>query len=404
MKKFNFLMTLTMLSMLITAGCSPQTFYYRMAAPRGEGGTAFYRGPASNAVMVNPPSGEVHNVILCIGDGMGFNHVQLTRQYAPSKRLWMDTLPIKGQMTTYSANDDVTDSAAAGTALACGIKTNKGMIGMKPDKVPYGSILETLDRKGWRTGLVATSAISHATPASFASHVESRGEQDEIARQLFDNRVDVLLGGGRKYWDDDMIAGAAAEGYQVIETREQMAALKYGPVLGLFAGDGMTTFEPEPFLAEMTHAAIAMLSSKGSEWFAPEPKFFLMVEGSQIDWAGHANDAERMVRQTLLFDMAVKETLEFARRDGHTLIIVTADHETGGLRLEPDDNAIGVKARWTTGKHTSANVPIFAYGPGAEKFAGTLDNTDIPKRIAELTGITKFPAVKISAARKAAAK
>jgi alkaline phosphatase len=369
-----------------------------MAAPPGDNtDLSFYRGPVSDTELVSSSAGEVRNVIYCIGDGMGFNHVALTRHYAePSHKLWMDTLPVEGQITTYSANRDVTDSAAAGTAMACGIKTDNGMISMTPDEVAYSSILELLDKQGWRTGLVVTSAISHATPAVFASHVDSRDKQDQIALQMFANRVDVMLGGGRKFWDDDTLKTAAAEGYQVVQTRDQLPSLKLGPVLGLFADDGMTTFDPEPMLPEMAHSAIALLGSKGSEWFSPEPKFFLMIEGSQIDWAGHANDADRMVRQTLLFDMAVKEALDFAQRDGHTLVIVTSDHETGGLRLVPDDNAIGVRARWTTGQHTGADVPILAYGPGASMFAGRMDNTDIPKRIAALTGITPFPAVKQS--------
>ncbi|MHC5138497.1 MAG: alkaline phosphatase, partial [Planctomycetota bacterium] len=132
----------------------------------------------------------------------------------------------------------------------------------------------------------------------------------------------------------------------------------------------------------------------GREWFAPKPKFLLMIEGSQIDWAAHANDTDRVVRQTLLFDMAVREAIEFAQKDKHTLVIVTADHETGGLKLERDEGN-ELKAKWTSGGHTGDNVPIYAFGPGSEKFAGTLDNTDIPKRIAELTGIKVFPVRRI---------
>ena len=128
------------------------------------------------------------------------------------------------------------------------------------------------------------------------------------------------------------------------------------------------------------------------EELSKKPNFFLMIEGSQIDWAAHANDTDRTIRHTLLFDMAVREAIKFAQLDRHTLVIVTADHETGGLKLAPNkDN--GVEAKWTSKKHTAANVPIYAFGPGSEKFSGTLDNTDIPKRIAELTGIEEFPVV-----------
>jgi len=384
--------------LLAGMGCRPsvQTFYYRMAEPKaGDEGIAFYIPPASDAALVNPPDGEVRNVILCIGDGMGPNHVALARHDAvgDDKKLYMERLPVRGEVTTRSANKAVTDSAAAATAMACGVKTDNGMIGVAPDKTPYSSILELLRKKGWRTGLTATSAISHATPAGFAAHVGSRNSQDQIAVQMLANRVDVMLGGGQKFWSDDLLAQAKADGYQVIGTRDEMTKLKPAPVIGLFADDGLTTFAPEPSPAEMSYAAITLLSTPAKEWFAPQPKFFLMIEGSQIDWASHANDTDAMVRQALLFDMAVREAIEFAQRDRHTLVIVTADHETGGLTLKPDESG-HIKAKWTTGGHTAANVPIYAFGPGAEKFAGTLDNTDIPKRIAELTGVEPFPVQK----------
>ena len=381
-------------------GCqpTPEVFNYRMAEPPvGQDDTAFYIPPASDVMLVNSPDAKVRNVILCIGDGMGPNHVALARHHGVGhdKKLYMELLPVRGEVMTHSANKKVTDSAAAATAMACGVKTNNGMIGVTPDETPYSSILELLQRKGFRTGLVATSQISHATPAGFASHVDSRNKQKEIAVQLLANRVDVLLGGGRKFWSDELLAQAADAGYQVIETRDEMAALKPGPVVGLFGDDGLTTFSPEPMLSEMSEIAIKLLNSPDKDWFSPKPKFLLMIEGSQIDWASHANDTDRMARQTLLFDMAVREAIEFAQMDKKTLVIVTADHETGGLALKPNEaDENGIEARWTTGDHTASNVPIYAFGPGSEKFSGTLDNTDIPKRIAELTGIKEFPVLR----------
>jgi alkaline phosphatase len=381
-------------------GCqaTPEVFNYRMAErPTVEGDKAFYIPPASDVVLVNPPDTEVRNIIVCIGDGMGPNHVALARHYGVGhdKKLYMELLPVQGEVMTHSANKKVTDSAAAATAMACGVKTNNGMIGMTPDKMPYSSVLELLQKKGWRTGLVATSQISHATPAGFASHVDSRNKQKEIAVQLLDSRVDVLMGGGRKYWSDELLAAAVTHGYQVIETRDEMAVLKPGPVVGLFGDDGLTTFSPEPMLSEMSKTAIKLLDSPDKAWFAPKPKFFLMIEGSQIDWAAHANDTDRVIRQALLFDMAVREAIEFAQMDKKTLVIVTADHETGGLVLKPDEaDKNRIKAKWTTGDHTAVNVPIYAFGPGSEKFSGIIDNTDIPKRIAELTGLKEFPVLR----------
>ncbi|MCI0498684.1 MAG: alkaline phosphatase [Planctomycetales bacterium] len=356
---------------------------------------SFYQAPAEEGLLKNSAAGWPRNVILLIGDGMGLNHVALARHSSVGAggRLHMERLPVGGLARTYAANCVITDSSAAATALACGIKTDNGRVGISPDGTAYCSILELLEKRGWRTGLVATSTISHATPAAFASHVESRSNENEIAAQLAGSRVDVLFGGGRKYWSDELLARAAAEGYQVVWTCDQLLALAPGPAVGLFAEDGMTTFSPEPSLAQMTQTAIRLLSFPAKEWFAPKPKFFLMVEGSQIDWAAHNGDTDTCVRQTLLFDMAVREAVEFARRDGHTLVIVSADHETGGLVLETDEEG-RLAADWNTKNHTGADTPVFAFGPGSEKFAGTLDNTDIPKRIAELTGIEPFPVVR----------
>jgi alkaline phosphatase len=277
-------------------------------------------------------------------------------------------------------------------------------LGIDANGKVYSSILEILSKKGWRTGLAATSTITHATPAGFASHVSSRAKEEQIARQMLNCRVDILFGGGKKYWLPAAIGGARSDGanllnqaksagWQIIDTKQQLDALLPGPAIGLFADDALTTYSPEPAIAEMTAAAIKLLSAESKDWFAPEPKFFLMVEGSQIDWACHKNNADNCVRQTLLFDLAVKEALDFAGRDKQTLVIVTADHETGGLVLTADKNGKEIAARWTTKGHTAADVPLFAFGPGCEKFSGCIDNTDIPKKIADLLNLADFPKV-----------
>jgi alkaline phosphatase len=362
---------------------------------------SFYRGPDDNNKITNIRASRPANVVLLIGDGMSFNHVALARHRAVGAdgRLYMERMPVTGMVRTYSADRLVTDSAAAATALACGIKTNNGRIGTAPDGTPWISILEKANAKGFRTGLVATSSISHATPAGFAAHVESRDMQVEIAAQLLEQRVGILFGGGRKFWvptprgerkdNRNLIEEALGAGYQVVLNREQLSRLSDGPAVGLFADDGMTTFAPEPMLDEMTRVAIGLLSKKG-DWFAPKPRFFVMIEGSQIDWAAHANATDNTIRQTLLFDLAVKEALEFAERDKTTLVIVTADHETGGLLIKADKRE--PVAEWHSTDHTGGDVPIFAYGPGSTFFSGTHDNTQIPKRIARLLGFDDFPA------------
>lgn len=379
---------------------------------------AFYQAPQSSEVLPAISGGTVDKVILCIGDGMGPNQIALARHKAvgADKRLWMETLPISGFVRTSSASSAITDSAAAATAMACGVKTNNGAIGVDADGKAYHSILELAAKQGWRTGLVATCTMSHATPAAFASHVSSRGSEAEIAAQMREAKVDVLFGGGRKFWlpkgakgsgrsdTQDLLELARRDSYQIIESRQQMQQLAYGPVIGLFGLGALTTAAPEPMLDEMAGKALLLLNTK-SESFAPDPKFFLMIEGSQIDWAGHANDTAGSIRQTLLFDMAVREAIEFARKDKRTLLIITADHETGGLQLEQDKDKPGhLAARWTIKGHTNVDVPLFAYGVQAQQFAGTMDNTEIASRCAALMGISPFPQPVGQTVEKAAKK
>lgn len=345
------------------------------------------------------------NVILLIGDGMGQNHIALARhrQYGTDGRLAMEKLPVSGWVRTHSFGGQITDSAAAATAMACGVKTHNGKIGISADGKPMQSLFLLARARGWRMGLVATSSISHATPAGFAATVESRGDETEIAWQLFQNRVDVLFGGGRQFWlpapagkrqdGRDLIAYARRVGYQVITVGKDLSGLRPAPAIGLFADDGLTGAADEPTLAEMTAAAIRLLSAKPADWFAPPARFVLMVEGSQIDWACHKNDTDWMIRELLAFDAAVAEAMRFAAADKKTLVIVTSDHETGGLVLKTADNGM-VEPVWQSTQHTAADVPLFAFGPGANRFAGVMDNTDIPKRLAELLEIRNFPAAK----------
>ena len=346
---------------------------------------------------------KVKNIIFCIGDGMGLGQIALARMKAsgPGGTLYMERMPVVGFLGTYSADALVTDSAAAGTALASGVKTNNGMIGTTPDGARYQTILEAAQTKEMATGIVVTSTISHATPAAFASHVTSRKMQDKIAEQLIANKVNVLFGGGEEYFlprssgrskrndQKNLIEQAKEAGYLYIRTAEELKTAQHTHILGLFQLGPLTTVAPEPSLAELTVKAIDILNHAGKNY-----GFFLMVEGSQIDWACHDNDAARTVRQTLLFDQAVKAAIDFARKDRRTLVVVTADHETGGLtikggNLKGDD----LDVSWSTGGHSAMPVPIYAFGPKTDIFAGTYDNTEVPKKFARLLGITPFPKV-----------
>jgi alkaline phosphatase len=385
----------------------------------------FYHPPATTEPYPLTNARKVKNVILCIGDGMGLSQVALARVKAAGLggKLTMERLPVTGLVRTHSADSCVTDSAAAATALASGVKTKNGMVGMTPDEQAYCTILEAARDKGMATGLVVTSTITHATPACFAAHVKARAQEDKIAEQLLANKVNVLFGGGRKFFlprsnrDSarkdalDLLAAAKEAGYLYLETADELSSA-HGPyVLGLFQLGPLKTTAPEPSLALLTQTAIQILTrdveaggpksesagTSGTQPRAPTRKrgFFLMVEGSQIDWTCHANDAKGTVRQTLLFDQAVAAAVEFALRDGNTLVLVTADHETGGLTLigggNEDKGDTELTVRWSTKSHTGTPVPLYALGPGAAQFAGVWDNTDIPRKIARLLDIQPFP-------------
>lgn len=337
----------------------------------------------------------VRNVILMIGDGMGLNHIWLTRVAAigPDGRLNMECMPVSGLITTHSASHLKTDSAAAATALATGRKTANGMISMLPDGTVPKTLLEKAEERGMATGLVVTKAVTDATPAGFGAHNASRDNQSSIAEDILANGIDVIMGGGRKYWlpaakgggrtdGRDLTLEAQRKGYRCITTRSELDALRTLPVLGLWSGNNLEETGNEPSLAAMTAKAVQLLDR--------EPRgFFLLVEGSQIDTRSHRHDTPAVIERVLGFDAAVKEALSFAAQDGHTLVIVTADHETGGLAVL--DGLQRPEVRWASFDHSSQPVALFAYGPGAELFTGIYDNTGVALRIAGLLGFATFP-------------
>lgn len=344
---------------------------------------------------------EVKNVIFLIGDGMGITQIAATRikMYGAKGRLHIEKMPVTGLIDTFSADDLVTDSAAAGTALAAGYKTNNGMISVTPDGEKTLTILEACKKIGKSTGLIATSRITHATPASFCAHVKSRDNEAEIAVQILKNRVNVILGGGKDFFipesvkgskrkdELDLIKEAKEKGYEYVENIAALNAVTGEYVLGLFRMGSMTVQLPEPTLAELTNKAIRILNRRKNG-------FFLMVEGSQIDWDCHENNTNEVFRKMVLFDEAVKVAIKFALKDKKTLVIVTGDHETGGMAINKgsvDGKYLSIK--WISKNHTGGPLPLFAFGPSAVRFTGLYDNTYVPKLIAKLLGIKNFPAL-----------
>ena len=315
------------------------------------------------------------NIILIIGDGTGFNQITLSRIAAGGAdyRLAIDQIPFLGNSLTHSYDNIYTDSAASATAMATGIKTKNKFLAVTPEKEAVPTIPEMISNKGYISGLVATSSITHATPAAFYAHIDSRYKEKEIASQLLESPIQLSLGGGLEFFD---IVKAQESNLLItdMDNLDDDEFLKANKVLGLFDEDGINRSSSKPTQLQMTKAALNWLSLKAN--LNSCNGFFLMSEGSQIDWASHDNDAATMVVEFKDFDQTIAMAMDFVTANKETLLIVTADHETGGLQIlsQKDDM---VKVQWGTGSHTSIPVGVYAYGPGAHVFTGLMDNTDI---------------------------
>ena len=293
-----------------------------------------------------PAPERPRNIIMMIADGAGPASFTMARDYLRSQRgeqeLPLDSVLV-GSVRTYSTDHYVTDSAAGATAYSAGVKTYNGAIAVNVEKEPVATLLEAAEESGMATGLVATSRITHATPASYAAHVPDRWQENEIASQMMEQGIDVIFGGGRRHFlpasaggrrEDgrNLIADAQASGYEVLKSKQALGAALETPVLGLFSPSHMS-YEidrvEEPSLTAMTKTALDLLSEE------PEG-FFLMVEGSRIDHAGHGNDPAAHLHDVLSYLDAVQAALRFARREGETLVVSVSDHETGGLSLGRD--------------------------------------------------------------------
>lgn len=326
---------------------------------------------------------EIRNVILMIGDGMGLPDVYAAMTVSEMP-LNIERCNVTGLQKTYSADNYITDSGAAGTALATGTKTKNGTIGMDAGGKPVKSILEIAEENGLATGLVSTSSVTHATPASFIAHQSSRGSYEDIAKDFLKTDIDVFIGGGKDHFAKrkdkiNLLDSLRLKGYEVDTSMNQILnsnSLKLA---------GLTVPDQNPYRLKGRGDMLPASSGKAIEILQKNPKgFFLMIEGSQIDWAAHVNFADTVVDETLDFDKAVGVALDFAKIDGHTLVIVTADHETGGVTITGGDRATHkVKLSFSTKGHTAVMVPVYAFGPGSEKFAGIYDNTDIFRKILE---------------------
>jgi len=308
---------------------------------------------------------------------------------ANGNKLELERCTFTGFSKTYSASNFTTDSGAGGTALACGIKTKNGMIGMSPDSVAVESILELSGRNKLSTGIVVACSVTHATPASFISHQINRDMYQEIAADYLKSDIDVFIGGGRKYFEDrdderNLTNELKDKRYQIAYNLNDVIAVKSGKLAGLLYDDqnpGMP--ERGSMLPDATGAAINILATN-------KKGFFLMVEGSQIDWAGHDNNSSQLIKEMLDFDQTVGRALDFAKKDGNTLVVITADHETGGMTiLDGKFGSEKMNSLFSTKNHSGVPVPVFAYGPGAENFSGFMENTSFKNKLILLLKLKK---------------
>ncbi len=328
------------------------------------------------------------NIILLIGDGMGLSAVSAPFYYGDEPSSFA-RFPRVSLINTSSATHKVTDSAASGTAMSTGKKTYNGAIGVDTEGEKLTNITELVSEMGWATGVVSTSSITHATPASFYAHVEQRGMEEEIASQLITSGIDFFAGGGTAFFNRrsdgiDLFPQAAASGFTLDTTAlPEPGNLETGKKYGfLLAQEAMPPAHMgrEDFLPRATALAIESLSAGGEG-------FFLMVESSQIDWAGHDNDTEYMIAEMLDFEKVMEVALDFAEKDGETLVVATSDHETGGFTLSAAPAESGgsdyreIGPTFATGGHSATLIPVFAFGPGSETFSGIYQNTGLFHKI-----------------------
>jgi len=379
----------TLILVLITVGLAAPPALAQEAAgdpiveKYGPGATVQvpYDPPTRTALTCTKP-GTPKNVIYLVGDGMGPLQVYAGKAAAVGARgtSHIELCDYLAFATTYPAEGEITDSAAGATALFSAVKTRNGVVGQLPDGTPVPTLKDDAEALGKWTGIISNARLTHATPAAVYAHVEKRSMEDEIAAFLPESGIELAMGAGRDRFEP-LLAEFEANGYRYVKDFDDLAdmSLADGKLLALFSeGHLPPTAEASPRVSEMTKAAIELLSE------APNG-FFLMVEGAMIDWAGHDNDAQGLINEQVDFDQAIGHALEFAEANGETLVIVTADHETGSTSVPYQrDSDKRVWLGFESTSHTGVFVPVAAAGVGATEFHGFFDNTDIPRIVRKL--------------------
>lgn len=346
--------------------------------------TFTYEHPYAVEKLQTPKGKKVKNVILMIGDGMSLMHVY-TAWSANRGKLWLENAQATGLSKTWAVKKLVTDSGSGGTSLATGVKTVYHAVGVDPEGKPLTSLVDVAKELGKDAGMAVTCRLWDATPCDFCCHNIDRDKEEELVGDYPTSGVDFVFGGGAQKFTNrkdgrDIFKELQKKGYHVSRTLDDFFA--YDKNSRIFA----VPYDKDTPLPDERGDLLARASMKGISLMNQNKNgFFMMIEGSQLDDYGHFNQLDLLMKETLDFDQTVGEVMKWAAKDGETLVVVTADHETGGLTLVNGNKDEGrVECCFSTKDHSGAMVPVYAFGPGAENFTGIFENTDVFKKIKKL--------------------
>lgn len=346
--------------------------------------TFTYEHPYAVEKLQAPKGKKVKNVILMIGDGMSLMHVY-TAWTANRGKLWLENAQATGLSKTWAVKKLVTDSGSGGTSLATGVKTVYHAVGVDPEGKPLTSLVDVAKELGKDAGMAVTCRLWDATPCDFCCHNIDRDKEEELVGDYPTSGVDFVFGGGAQKFTNrkdgrDIFQELQKKGYHVSRTLDDFFA--YDKNSRIFA----VPYDKDTPLPDERGDLLARASMKGISLMNQNKNgFFMMIEGSQLDDYGHFNQLDLLIKETLDFDQTVGEVMKWAAKDGETLVVVTADHETGGLTLVNGNKDEGrVECCFSTKDHSGAMVPVYAFGPGAENFTGIFENTDVFKKIKKL--------------------
>lgn len=346
--------------------------------------TFTYEHPYAVEKLQAPKGKKVKNVILMIGDGMSLMHVY-TAWSANHGKLWLENAQATGLSKTWAVKKLVTDSGSGGTSLATGVKTVYHAVGVDPEGKPLTSLVDVAKELGKDAGMAVTCRLWDATPCDFCCHNIDRDKEEELIGDYPTSGVDFVFGGGAQKFTNrkdgrDIFKELQKKGYHVSRTLDDFFA--YDKNSRIFA----VPYDKDTPLPDERGDLLARASMKGISLMNQNKNgFFMMIEGSQLDDYGHFNQLDLLMKETLDFDQTVGEVMKWAAKDGETLVVVTADHETGGLTLVNGNKDEGrVECCFSTKDHSGAMVPVYAFGPGAENFTGIFENTDVFKKIKKL--------------------